>query len=201
MTCTGQGVSVHIHAALATRAGTCADALASTASTATRSSARGTVPASRFVAKRPAAPVVSDVMEQFFKGLQAELLQKIVAQSLDQLELEFFSESSKSHASSKSQASSSTSRPDEPKPGIREIADLRKLMQGPLNTQLTVFLFLFNVHVDLKDRVLEMDPSNRAKLVRFMSDMRKHVVLGFCVDERKLPHDFVREAYECYMLS
>ena len=187
MTCTGQGVSVRAPAA--------------PAAPAAHSSSRGTVSASRFVAKKHTVSVVADVMEQLFRGLQAELLQEIVAWSLDQLQLEFFAEPILSSKTRKSRTSSTHSTPSGPNPGTSEVAELHAMMRGPLATQLTVFLFLFNVHAELKDRVLGMDPDNRAKLVRFMADMRKHVVMSFCVDERQHPRDFVQAAHECYMLA
>jgi hypothetical protein len=140
------------------------------------------VPAALFRKKPAPVPVVSDVMEQFFKGLQAALLLELVEWSLQQLQAEFF----------------------EPERN-EDIAVLRTLLRDPLHgslcTRLTVFLFLFNVHAELKDRVVAIDPSNRRKLVRFMADMRKHVVMAFCVDERQQPRDLVRAAHECYILA
>ena len=141
-----------------------------------------TVPAALFRRKEAPGHAVCDVMEQFFKGLQAALLQELVEWSLQQLQAEFF----------------------EPERN-EDIAVLRTLMRDPqhgsLCTRLTVFLFLFNVHAELKDRVMRIDPGNRAKLARFMADMRKHVVMAFCVDERQQPRDFVRAAHECYILA
>ena len=136
------------------------------------------MPHTQFVPKAAPEQVVCDVMEQFFKGLQTALLEELVLSSLHLLQAEFFEEGNSD---------------------VEVLADM--VRSGPLYTRLTILLFLLNVHVELKDRVMRIDPGNARKLVRFMSDMRKQVVMAFCVDERQKPHDFVQAAHECYLLA
>jgi len=171
---------------------TCAKQRVSVCMESDASASKSHVPASQFVPKQRQAQIACDLIEQLFKGLQTELLQELVQWSLNQLQLEFFSE-----------PDGPASKPGEPnvRKDYVDIAELRTLMQGPLATRLTIFFFLFNVHAELKERVLDMDHSNRAKIVRFMSDMRKRVVLDFCVDERQSPCEFVQTAHDCYMLA
>jgi len=137
------------------------------------------VSGTQFVRKQEPVQVVCDVMEPFFKGLQTALLRELVVSSLHMLQAEFFDEQDS-----------------------EDIRVLETMVQtGPLYTRLTILLFLLNVHVELKDRIMRIDPGNARKLVRFMSDMRKQVVMAFCVDERQKPHDFVQAAHECYILA
>lgn len=160
---------------------TCTETDASHVSIHTDKHAVRTVPSTRFVPRQKTDMVVCDVMEQFFKGLQVPLMAELVTTSLKEIQEEFYDGS-----------------PD----ATDDLHVLQRIMDaGPLYTRLTIFLFLFNVHVGLKNRIMRIDPSNARKLVRFMADMRNHIVMAFCVDERQHTRDFVQAAHECYILA
>lgn len=122
---------------------------------------------------------VRDVLEQIFKGLQSALLQKMIAWSLQCLRNEFMPPGSDDEIVALEQRMPSASR----------------------NVQLTIFFFLLNVHMQLKDYIMEIDPHNSRKLVRFMSDLRKYAVVKFCSNETQSVDDFVESVYEYYILA
>lgn len=122
---------------------------------------------------------IRDVIEQLFKGLQAELLLKMIAWSLQGLRTEFL-----------------------PPGSDDEIVALEQEMNdASQNVRLTIFFFLLNLHMELKDYLLEIDPHNTRKLVRFMSDLRRFEVVKFCSNETLSVDEFVENVYQCYILA
>jgi hypothetical protein len=138
-----------------------------------------TVPHALFKPKPNPVLQVRDVLEQIFKGLQTPLLHRMIAWSLQCLRTEFL-----------------------PAGSDEEIVALeRRMASASRNVQLTIFFFLLNVHMQLKDYIMEIDPCNSRKLVRFMSDLRKYVVVRFCSNETQSVDEFVDLVHECYMLA
>ena len=122
---------------------------------------------------------VHDILEQILKGFQQDLLLKMVAWSLQSLRNEFL-----------------------PPGSDHDIISLEQYMSSAsLNERITIFFFLLNLHMQLKDFIMEMDPHNSRKLVRFMTDLRKYAILGFCSNETQSIEEFVAIVYEYYMLA
>lgn len=145
------------------------------------SSEHSRVSPSRFVPVKKAQQEsqIRDVIEQLFKGLQAELLLKMIAWSFQGIRTEFL-----------------------PPGSDDEIVALEHEMHGASqNARLTIFFFLLNMHMELKDYILEIDPHNSRKLVRFMSDLRRFEVVRFCSNETLSVDEFVESVYQCYILA
>ena len=122
---------------------------------------------------------IHNVIEQLHRGVQDKLMTELIEWSLDNLHTEFGASD----------------------PG-HLISTLRaKAQQSARDVRLTILFFLLNVDIHLKDRILELDPPNSRKLVRFMSDLRTHAVVQFCTDERQQIQHFMAHVYELYILA
>lgn len=77
----------------------------------------------------------------------------------------------------------------------------RQLHDAPLNILLTIFFFMLNLDIHLKDYILQVDSHNSRKIVRFISDLRRFAVVRFCSDERHSVEQFIEKVHEYYILA
>jgi len=67
---------------------------------------------------------------------------------------------------------------------------------------LVIFFLLLNVDAGLKKHLFDLDiPANAAKLCRFVTDLRRVLVLDFFTDDSHSLQDFVDACEEAYVLA
>lgn len=84
-----------------------------------------------------------------------------------------------------------------------ELDNMRALISSaPTDTNLAIFFFMLNVDQGLKTRITEMEnPDNHPKLVRFLLDLKRILVLQFFTDEKQQVSEFVLRCEEFYVLA
>ena len=123
---------------------------------------------------------VSNVIERLLSARNIDMLRGMVEFSLDSVQRDFF----------------------QGKP----TAELDRMRASAAGAQqcvlLVIFFLLLNVDAGLKQHIFDLDtPANRPKLVRFVTDLRRVLVLDFFADNSHSLQDFVDACEEAYVLA
>lgn len=123
---------------------------------------------------------VSNVIERLFNSRNVEMLRSLIIFSIDSLQKDFF----------EGQHTTELNR-------MRETTGTAKHC-----SLLVQFFLLLNVDAGLKEHIMDLDiDTNKAKLVRFMTDLRRVLVLEFYTDDSQSLQGFVDACEEAYVLA
>ena len=124
---------------------------------------------------------VVNVLEKAAHVLNRGWLQEMVEGSLAALDAEFFAGAGKAPSA--------------------QVAKVRALVAGATHTELlAVFYLLLNIDAGLKTRVLALDVGNRARIGRFLLDLRQELVLEFFCSGQSVAA-FVQACGEGYCIA
>jgi len=123
---------------------------------------------------------VSNVVERLLSARNIDMLRGMVEFSLDSVQRDFFQD--------------------------KPTAELDRMRASAAGAQqcvlLVLFFLLLNVNAGLKKHIFDLDtPANRPKLVRFVTDLRRVLVLDFFTDNSHSLQDFVDACEEAYVLA
>jgi len=123
---------------------------------------------------------VSNVVERLMSARNQDMLRGMVEFSLDSVKKDFFQD--------------------------KHTAELDRMRETASSAQhcvlLVIFFLLLNVDAGLKQHLFDLDvPANGPKLCRFVTDLRRVLVLDFFTDDSHSLQDFVDACEEAYVLA
>ena len=121
---------------------------------------------------------IADVLEKVAHPVNTRFLETFIEDTVASLRTEFF--------------------------GATPCAQLELVLEiaraGTHTERLSIFYLLLNIDASLKTRILDMDEGNRAKIGRFLQDLRNELVTTyFCSGQST--QDFVRACQDGYCIA
>jgi hypothetical protein len=121
---------------------------------------------------------IADVLEKVAHPVNTRFLETFIDDTVASLRTDFFAET--------------------PCAKLELVLDMAHT--GTHTERLAIFYLLLNIDAPLKTRILGMDEGNRAKIGRFLQDLRNELVTTYFCSGQSTP-DFVRACQDTYCIA
>ena len=121
---------------------------------------------------------IADVLEKIAHPVNTRFLETFIEDTVASLRTDFFGET--------------------PCAKLEQVLEIAR--SGTHTERLAIFYLLLNIDAPLKTRILDMDEGNRAKIGRFLQDLRNELVTTYFCSGQSV-QDFVRACQETYCIA